>query len=489
MAIDVNLIDKKAVSYFRFKRFNGSYLVTNDVGEYCFLKPGWFNSFIKGEINEIMKQDEVKYDELINKSFVRNKLDFDKLIAKYANKHDFLSRGTSLHIIVVTLRCDHKCAYCQANSGGIKTAGLDMDIPTAKSVVDKIFEFPAPEITIEFQGGEPLLNFNTVKFIIEYAKKKNKNKEKKLTLSLVSNLSCLTDEILKFLIKNDVSICTSLDGPEHIHNRNRVSLNKNINSYRNTVKWLRKIKIEFEKTGFKHRPNALLTVTNRCFGHSKEIIDEYIKGGLDCIHLRPLSTFALAPKADSLAYSWGEFIEFYKESLDYILELNLKGSNFYERTAFIFLYKILTDYDPGYMDMRSPCGAGIGQVAYNYNGDIYTCDEGRMLSRLGDESFKVGNVKTDTYKNIIEHPTVKAMCISSCLDNIPECSQCVYKPYCGVCPLLNYTESKNIFQPFNGRCKINGAILDYLFEKLQNSQYKNIFERWVKDCTKGKAAL
>ena len=165
--------------------------------------------------------------------------------------------------------------------------------------------------------------------------------------------------------------------------------------------------------------------------------------------------------------------------MDYIIELNLKGRNFHERFATIFLTKILTERDPDYLDIRSPCGAGIGQLAYNFNGDVYTCDEGRMLSRWQDESFRLGNVSDNSYEDIINNQIVKTMCISSCLDSLPECSECVYKPYCGVCPLYNYTVNGNIFNKAIFLCRINKGILDYLFKKLQNEKDRDIFYRWV----------
>lgn len=69
-----------------------------------------------------------------------------------------------------------------------------------------------------------------------------------------------------------------------------------------------------------------------------------------------------------LWYSWEEFIEFYKKSMDYILELNKKWVEFRENLSTMYLSKILTDKDPNYLDERSPCGACIWQIAYNYDG-------------------------------------------------------------------------------------------------------------------------
>lgn len=480
--MDINKVNTQPVGFFRFKRLAGDYLLTNDVGEYCFLEPSLFNAFLTAGAQRLQKNNPAKYAELSSRGFLRNSLDFDASIRKYCSKNMFLGAGPYLHIVVATLRCDHRCIYCQAKAGGPEKKELDMDIETAKRVVDRIFESPSPSIIIEFQGGEPLINFDTVKFIVEYAREKNKAEKRKLTITMVSNLSYATEENLDFLINNDVGICTSLDGPEYIHNKNRVILNENKNSYKTTIKWLKKIREKYKKQNFRHRPNALLTVSKFSLAHPKEIIEEYLKAGLDFIHLRPATTFMFSAKVPApLKYSWVDFVNFYKKAFDYILEVNSKGKMFFERAALIFLTKILSDGDPNYLDIRSPCGAGIGQLAYNYNGDVYTCDEGRMLSRKKDESFRIGNVKVDNYSRIIGHPTVKAMCIASCLDNLPGCSDCVYKPYCGVCPLINYAQSGNIFvQQPNEKCRIQMAILDYLFGKIKIDKYRKIFEGWLK---------
>ncbi len=67
----------------------------------------------------------------------------------------------------------------------------------------------------------------------------------------------------------------------------------------------------------------------------------------------------------------------------------------------MILDKVLNAHDPGYLDMRCPCGASIGQIAYNHNGDLYTCDEGRMIGWTGDDIFKTGNVFKDSYSSIM----------------------------------------------------------------------------------------
>lgn len=476
MPAEAKEINKTSTAFFLYKKLNGKYLITNELREYCFLDSQGFDAFLSGRI---VKNSPDKYAELKSKGFIRNQLDFAALSRKYASRNSFLFKGTSLHIIVVTLRCDHSCIYCQAGSRHLKAKELDMDIPTAEKVVDRIFDSPGRQITIEFQGGEPLVNSDIVKFIIKYSLEKNKLANKKLAFTLVSNLSFMNDEILSYLIKNNVQVCSSLDGHEKIHNKHRI-ISGQKNSYKNTTKWLKKINSAYKKFKVQYRPGALTTVTKYSLSYHKEIIDEYVKLGLYGIHLRPVTPFGASYQLwKKISFSAEEFINFYTKGLDYVVDLNLKGKKIYERTAQIFLKKILSNSDPDYLDIRSPCGAAIGQLAYNFNGDIYSCDEGRMLARRGDDSFKLGNAKNNSYSEIMDSSVVKTMCIASCLECLPGCSQCAYKPYCGVCPIYNYVSSKNIFIKSSFLCKIHMGILDYLFVKLQDNKIKEIFLKWL----------
>lgn len=473
--MDVKKVNQKKVGFFRFKRQGNDYLITNDAGDYEFVSSDLFSALLEGRVDKSCSS----YEDLSKKSFIRSG-NLSPVIDKLCSKNMGLGMGTGLHIIVVTLRCDFACIYCHASKGNVWAKDMDMDIDTARLVVDRIFETPNPSITIEFQGGEPLLNFDTVKFIVEYAKEKNKIAKKIMLISMVTNLSRMSDEILDYLCKNKISLCTSIDGPKEVFNKNRpTSVHKD--GHANTIKWFKKIqKKYYRRVSF--RPNALVTITKHSFDYYKEIIDQYIDLGLEGIHLRFLNPFGLAKKTwKQIGYSAEEFIDFYIKSMDYVISKNVKGKTFYERNARIFLTKILTENDPNYFEIRSPCGASIGQLAYNFNGDVYTCDEGRMMSRMNDEAFKVGNVNENRYSDFIQNDVAKSICVASLLDILPGCSECVYKPYCGVCPVYNYAEEGNIFSqiPNNDRCRIHEAILDYLFEKLRNKKMKKMFSRWV----------
>lgn len=470
--LDKIKFDSKKVGFCRFKKLGDKYLITNEIGRYAFLTPRLFKKFLEGNFNKKTK----KYQELAEKGFIKDSLDIDDLAEKYRQRNCFVFQGPSLHIVVVTLRCNFKCIYCQASSRGIEEQEYDMDIPTARKVVDTVFETPSEIVTIEFQGGEPLVNWPVVKFITEYAREKNEKFKKKLFITLVSNFSLMTEEKWKFLRENNVSLCTSLDGPKELHNKNRPW--PGADSYGITTKWIKKITEYQEKHPEVYRLSALLTTSRFSLKYPKQIVDEYIKWGFKGIHLRPLSYLGVSgEKREEVGYSMEEFMEFWRKAMDYIIDLNLRGKFFFERGSAIMLRKILTDQDPNFMDLRSPCGAGIGQILYNYDGKVYTCDEGRMI---GDDTFCIGKVGENSYRDMVSHDTVRALCVTSLLDNLV-CDNCVYKPYCGVCPVQNYALYGDPFISWanNERCHLYKQTLDYLFKKLENERERKIFGKWM----------
>ncbi len=459
-----------------FKEFKNSFLLTNDSGSYSFLKKSEFSDFIGGLLE---KSNIEKFNELKAKGFISHADDKERLAECYAIKNRFLADGPSLAIMVLTLRCDHNCVYCQASSQSVDAKDMDMNVETAEKAVDFIFQSPNKIITIEFQGGEPLLNLAVLKHIVKYALEKNKKIKKELSFTVVSNLTYMNKDILDYLLKHKIHICTSLDGHELVHNKYRIVRNGK-NSYINTVFWFKQIRKEYQIKKQSCIPSALTTISRFSLKYSQRIVDEYIKLGLEGIHLRPVSPFGgtLTKWAD-MSYTAEQFLQFYIKTLDYILFLNRSGKYFFERSATIFLTKILIGRDPGFLDLRSPCGAGTGQIAFNFDGNIYSCDEGRMLSRQGCELFKLGNIQRDSYEKVIDSPVIKTLCAASCLDGLPQCHDCVYKPYCGVCPLYNYVTRGDVFSKSDFLCTVNSGIMDYLFSKLKDSCLKDIFKSWI----------
>ncbi|MBM4353186.1 MAG: His-Xaa-Ser system radical SAM maturase HxsB [Deltaproteobacteria bacterium] len=469
------------LSPFRFGRIRDQVLVTNEAGGFVLLSEGEFEALMEGSLDE----GSPKHEELKSKHFFRSDEATASLARDYARKNAFLFSGPYLHIVIVTLRCNEVCVYCHASRRDVSEVAFDMKPELARQVVDTIFESPSPVINIEFQGGEPLVNWETVRFLIDYSVEKNRTARKKLEFSLVTNLSLMDDAKLAFLMSNNVQICTSIDGPKAVHDHNRKLLKGS--SYDQAVQWMRKADQAYREKGLDpdlYHVEALLTVTRETLKHPREVVDEYVRLGRKAIFLRPLNPFGFAARTfQSIGYTPDEFLRFYFEAMDYMIDLNRRGVEILERTAAILLTKMLTPVDPNYLDLRSPCGAGIGQVAYNYDGTVFTCDEGRMLYQQGDDMFQIGTIPESRYQDLTGSPTVKALAVASCLDNIPGCVDCVFKPYCGVCPVYNYAQQGGIFgqMPTNERCRIYRSILEYLFGRIAGGekQVLDILTKWT----------
>ncbi|MBU4502793.1 MAG: SPASM domain-containing protein, partial [Nanoarchaeota archaeon] len=282
-----------------------------------------------------------------------------------------------------------------------------------------------------------------------------------LRFSLVSNLISLNDEMADFLMKERIGLCTSIDGCKIVHDKNR-------QGHDETANWIRKIK---EKN---YRINALLLITKHSLSYHKEIVNEYVNLGLDTIWVKALNKLGYAKDNwKEIGLTAEEFLSFWKKSLDYIVEIN-KNTLLKENSTVIILRKILKKKGSNFADLQSPCGACIAQLAYDYNGDIYTCDEGRQF-----DIFKVGTVD-DKYTEILSSNETKSIVETSINDN-PVCETCAYKPYCGLCPVCAYSETNNIITKLpDRRCKILKGQFDYIFEKLIfDENFRKIFFTWI----------
>lgn len=368
---------------------------------------------------------------------------------------------TSLHIIVLTVNCNMNCLYCQVMSKKSMNKENNMTTETAKEVIDFIFQSPNKEITIELQGGEPTLNWKVLKFIIDYANALNVFYGKNLEFSIVTNMTTMNDKRMNFLIENNVNICTSLDGDEKLHNKNRIYTK---NNYKEVTYWIKKFQKEYKKRNIDKEVSALPTLTKDSLKNIKGIINEYVKNKIDVIHLRQLTKLGMTKiNWNKIGYPDKDFITAWDEGVNYIHKLKGNGIKIDERMELIIRDKIEKKEDTKYYDLMNPCGALIGQIAYDINGDIYSCDEARML-KIG--LFKFGNVRDTSYINCIFSDKCHNLVEMSKLENFKKCKDCNYISYCGTCPVLNYSRNgdEGVSNIDEDRCNLQ----HFQFEKINN---------------------
>lgn len=458
------------LNYFNFKAFENKVLLTNDLGSYIFVSNDEFKKIIMKDID----LNSEFGSRLQEKNIIYEDTDLgysDTLQYELRRLKSHVNIATSLHIFVVTTACNAACIYCQANNG-IKKPALYMNKATAEKSVDIALQSPAKYLSFEFQGGEPLLNFEIIKHIVLYTESKKGKHE--IRYNIVSNLTLLADEMLEFLSAYNFGVSTSVDGPEILHNYNRPFC-EGEGTYNHTVQSIVKIKNYGLKVG------AIQTTTKKSLSYPRELVHTYKELGFDSIFIRPLTPLGKAAvKWERIGYAPEEFIEFYINALEELILIN-KETYLREEHASILLSKIEGKF-VNYMELRSPCGAAIGQLAYYPDGNIFTCDEGRMLFEMGESTFFLGNVYENKYTDLIKSSACRAVCASSVLETIPSCCDCVYQPYCGTCPVVNYAKSNDIIEkePRGYRCRIYSRMLDYIFKKiLQNdNETMKIFKSW-----------
>lgn len=462
---------------FRFTTLDqDQYVLTNMAGDYLVSPRGKVLDLLQHTLSD----EDPTYVELRSRHFLiddNSSIAPELLSIKLRTKYNRLAEFTGLHMFVVTLRCEHSCPYCQVSRQSEDKLRYDMTSEIASGAIDLALRSPSRNIKIEFQGGEPLLNFELIKFIVIESKKSNQQPGKNLAFVIATNLALVNLEMLQFCREHSILISTSLDGPKDLHNANRPRPGGN--SYEKTIEG---IKLVREMLG-RDQVSALMTTTEASLDRVKEIIDEYLAQNFSGIFLRPLSPYGFALKTKSYrAYNTERWLDFYKEGLEYVIGLNRQHIPFVEYYAATILKKMLTSDDPGYVDLMSPSGIGIGAVVYNYDGDVYASDESRMLAEMGVERFRLGKVLENSYEQIFTSPNLLDPLEESFAYSVPMCNDCAFEPYCGADPVFHYALYKDYVgrKPESEFCSRNMETFRFLIKKMEGDTFvRQLFTKWA----------
>ncbi|MSQ82566.1 MAG: His-Xaa-Ser system radical SAM maturase HxsB [Myxococcales bacterium] len=478
--VQLSKVKADALVPFNHRKVGDRYLLSNDFGDHTFVTPKEFQRFIQAET----RPGEELHERLIATNLLAEHVDVKLQAARWRKKKQYLFYGPTLHAFVLTHRCNHGCQYCHSSIVGMERTDTDMSIETAERAVDLAFQTTSPGVSIEFQGGEPLANWEVLQHIVEYSRQKNALAGKALSFSLVTNLSLMDDDKLDYLLDRKVQLCTSLDGPADLHDKIRIY--KQGSSHELVTGWMRKINQRYKDMGLDpnlYRVEALPTITRPALTRWRDIVDTYVSVGCRAVFMRKLDPFGFAARsAKTLGYSMDDFVAFYINAVEYIIELNKQGTQVMERHAAIMLAKILDDAEPNYLDLRTPGGACIGQIGYAPDGSIYSSDEGRFVASMGDEMFKLGTVN-DSYDHLMTNAQTRAMVMAGLNDGQPDCVSCVYKPWCGQQVEYNYKTQGSLHGRMRDSnwCKKHKSIFDYLMAKVERGdpEEMRIFERWT----------
>lgn len=450
-------------------------VLTNIAGQSLVLP----HNVVQDLIEKRLSPDHPRFAELESCHFVGTdalNAHLELLAAQIRTKQSLLPSLASLHIFVVTLRCNHTCAYCQVSRVSEDRSSFDMSEESADRAVDIMLDGPSRNLKVEFQGGESLLNFPLIKRIV--TRTKDRSSERYISFVVATNLSVVTDEMLAFFAEHRISISTSLDGPQALHDGNRQKPGHD--AYARVLQGISRCRAVLGADSV----SALMTCSAQSLDQPEAIIDEYVAQGFTEIFLRDVSPYGFAVKsAARIGYETERFIEFYKRGLAHILSLNRRGIVFREVYTAIILQRMLSSYPTGYVDLQSPAGAGLAVLVYNYDGDVYASDEGRMLAEMGDKRFRLGNVHQNNWRSLHLESYLLSDAYESMTDGVPGCSDCTFQPWCGSDPVRHYATQGDIVghKPTSSFCRKNMEIMRHLVQLLEdNKEAARILRSWVR---------
>ncbi|MFD2717444.1 His-Xaa-Ser system radical SAM maturase HxsB [Hymenobacter monticola] len=464
---------------FRFHVINDEReVLVNEVGDFLLVDRGTVDRLVHREIDR--EAESELYADLLAGFFISDEPTLpllDVLATRYRTKKAFLDNFTALHIFVLTLRCEHTCHYCQVSRVTADKNAFNMSYAHLDKGIDLMMQSPNPHVTMEFQGGEAFLAFDTLQYAVERAERLAAQHGKHITFVACTNLAIVTPEMLAYCHEHSILISTSLDGPEFIHNANRHRPKRN--SYELTINGIGLARAAVGPD----RVSALMTTSNLSLEHPLAIVDEYVAQGFNSIFLRPISPYGFALRSDKKnKYATDAFLAFYKTALAHILDLNFSGIQFREDYTTIILRKMLTPFPIGYVDLQSPAGLINSVVVFNYDGAVYASDEARMLAEMNDLEFRLGHLDTHTYQELFYGAKAQQIAAVWANEALAGCSECAFQSYCGADPVLHHATQGDMYghRPTSVFCQKNMEIIRYLFELMdRDARIERIFRGWV----------
>ncbi len=330
------------------------------------LKDRYNEEEIKEAIEDVeeLKKEEMLFTEDVYKDYV---LDF--------KKRKTVVKALCLHI---AHDCNLACKYCFAEEGEYHGRRALMSFEVGKKALDFLIENSGNRrnLEVDFFGGEPLMNWEVVKQLVEYGRSKEKEHNKNFRFTLTTNGVLLNDEIMEFLNKEMSNVVLSLDG--------RKEVNDMMRPFRNGKGSYDMIVPKFQKFAQKRGQKDYYirgTFTRNNLDFSKDVI-EFADLGFKQMSIEPV----VASEEESYAIQ-KEDIPQICEEYDKLAKEYIKRKK--EGRGFeLFHFMIDLEQGPCVAKRLSGCGSGTEYLAVTPWGDLYPCHQ-----FVGEEEFLLGNVE------------------------------------------------------------------------------------------------
>ncbi|WP_040211516.1 thioether cross-link-forming SCIFF peptide maturase [Clostridium polynesiense] len=392
------------------------------------LKSRLQNKYSSAEIEE--GYSDIK--ELINEGMLYS-MDLYENIAINDNSPSYI-KALCLNIVH---DCNLRCKYCFADEGEYKGCRKPMPPEIGKRAIDWVIKKSGPRKNIEVDlfGGEPLMVFDTLKEIVDYAREQEVLFNKNIRFTMTTNATLFNDEIMEYVDKNLGNIVLSIDGRKSVNDKVRVKVDGS-GSY---DKVLPKIKSMVKLRDPEKQYYVRGTFTRNNIDFFEDVIalaDE----GFKEISVEPVvlpDEHELSIRKEDLPTIFTQYDKLYKEMLKRHKEDN--EFKFYH-------FNIDLNGGPCIYKRISGCGAGHEYVAITPDGDIYPCHQ-----FVGNTDFLLGNIMDKEDINTEIPNTFK----NAHIYNKPKCRECWARFYCsGGCQANNFNFNGDIHIPYEIGCEM-----------------------------------
>ena len=316
-----------------------------------------------------------------------------------------------------------------------------MSFDTAKKAIDFLIEKSAGRrnLELDFFGGEPLMNFDTVKKTVEYARSIEKEHGKNFRFTITTNGLLLDDERIDFINREMSNVVLSIDGRKEINDALRLTPNGK-GSY-DTI--LPKYKKLVQRRGDKeYYVRGTFTRLNPDF--TEDILSLYHEG-FDQISVEPVVS------DKQLDFSLQEedlprLFEEYDRLADTIIQLKKSGKH-------INFFHFMLDLDGGPCAIKRlrGCSCGNEYVAVTPEGDIYPCHQ-----FVGMKEYVMGNLNDGTFDRKMQTSFAKINIYTK-----PQCRGCWAKFFCsGGCNANNVQYEGDVNRPHSLSCELEKKRLE-----------------------------
>ena len=350
---------------------------------------------------------------------------------------DFCQRETVVKAMCLHIAhaCNLSCKYCFAGEGEyFGPCGL-MSFETGKAALDYLVAHSGSRknLEVDFFGGEPLLNWEVVKQLVEYGRSIEAEHNKNFRFTLTTNGTLLNDEIMEFVNKEMSNLVLSIDGRKEVHDRMR-PYRDGRGSYDEIVP--KYIKAAESRNQMNYYVRGTYTHFNRDFAqdvmHMADLGFEQIS--VEPVVAEPSMDYALTE--DDISY----LCEQYDILAADMLKRRREGKPYN-----FFHFMIDLSCGPCVYKRLSGCGAGCEYVSVTPWGDIYPCHQ-----FVGQEEYKLG----DVFTGIKNEELVKRFHDCNVYSK-KECRECFARYYCsGGCMANSQHFTGDIYGAYKVGCEL-----------------------------------